>query len=434
MHYASSRVSELIFGKYELVERLAAGGMGEVFRARQPGLGARDVILKSLLPELAGSSDFVTQFLDEARVVAALNHPNVVSVFDVGVWNGTYYLAMEFIAGITVAELQRKASERGLRVPPRVSAAIVRDAAMGLHHAHEAKGAAGQLLGIVHRDVSPQNLMVRGDGVVKVVDFGIALAIEREARTATGVLKGKLSYMSPEQAAGDLVGAASDQFSLGVVLWELLAGKRLFKGVADLELLKRVLEEPIVRPGLVRDDVPRELDAVVMRALNRRPEKRYESCAALAAALDAAADGRTPTGESPVARFLSTLGGGTPAPVTAALPLGLPRNAVVTLEHRTGVQALALEELAGKLGPPRPYSLLAAASLITGLTCCAPFSVVAMVTGWRALKTTEEAQQGLWMARAGVPLGALGLVLNVGALLLFRSWFNWLSAWLAQKG
>ena len=354
-------------------------------------------------------------------MVAALNHPNVVSVFDVGVWNGTYYLAMEFIGGITVSELQREAAQRGLRVPPRVSAAIIRDAALGLHHAHEAKNASSVSLGIVHRDVSPQNLMVRRDGVVKVVDFGIALATEKVARTATGVLKGKLAYMSPEQALGERVSAASDQFSLGVCLWELLTGKRLFKGVADLELLKRVLDEPIVRPGLVRDDVPPELDTVVMRALHRSPERRFESCSHLAAALDASAEGRTPTGESPVALLLAALGGLTPA---ASAPRAA-QNAVVTLEHRGGQAPVELERLAAALAPPKPYSLLAAASLASGVTCCAPFSLIALLTGWRALASPDTGrQQGLWMAKAGMGLGGAGLALNLVALVVFRRWFT----------
>ncbi|RMH16426.1 MAG: serine/threonine protein kinase, partial [Gemmatimonadetes bacterium] len=170
--------------------------MGEVFLARQTGVAVdRLVILKSLLPELAEQEGFVDQFLDEARVAATLNHPNIVGIYEVGLWNGQYFIAMEFIHGGDLARLQRAAAKKRVSCPYQVSARMIADAALGLDHAHHAVGMDGQPLHIVHRDISPQNIMVRGDGVTKVVDFGIAKAANRATRTATGMLKGKLQYM-----------------------------------------------------------------------------------------------------------------------------------------------------------------------------------------------------------------------------------------------
>ncbi len=171
----------LIFDKYEIQYRLAVGGMGEVFFARQKGVKGfdRNVILKGLLPDLAQDSNFVEQFLDEARVAANLSHPNVVGIFEVGLWNGTYFIAMEYIRGRHLGQLQRRVREAGERLPFALSARIIADAAAGLHHAHFAVDANGKRLSIVHRDISPQNIMVREDGVTKVVDFGIARAANR---------------------------------------------------------------------------------------------------------------------------------------------------------------------------------------------------------------------------------------------------------------
>ncbi|MCU0694946.1 MAG: protein kinase [Myxococcaceae bacterium] len=298
---------DLVFGKYEIQHRLAIGGMGEVFYALQKGVPGfeRPVILKSLLPELAQQDGFIDQFLDEARVAATLNHPNVVSIFEVGQWNGTYYLAMEYIRGRNLAQLMRRAAEQQHPVPAAVVARIVRDAALGLDHAHRATDGAGQPLHVVHRDISPQNIMVREDGLTKVVDFGIARASNRASRTDTGVLKGKLSYMAPEQILATGMGPAVDQFALGVVLWELLAHRRLFKADRDLDVMTKVLEEPLLPPSSVTP-VPASLDAVTMRMLERDPSQRFPSCAEVAAALDAAMAELGPA-ESP-ADFMRRLG------------------------------------------------------------------------------------------------------------------------------
>ncbi len=302
-------MSQLVFGKYEIQHRLAIGGMGEVFYALQKGVPGfeRPVILKSLLPELAKEEGFIESFLDEARVAATLNHPNVVSIFEVGQWNGTYYLAMEYIRGRNLAQVMRRALDQQQRVPPMVAVRIVRDAALGLDHAHRATDANGQALHIVHRDISPQNIMVRDDGLTKVVDFGIARATNRASRTATGALKGKLAYMAPEQVLGGDVGPRADQFALGVVLWEMLSHQRLFKAERDLDVVKKVLEEPIPPPVAQGAPLPAELVAVVMRMLERNADKRFPSCAEAALALETVATRFATADDSPKA-FMRSLG------------------------------------------------------------------------------------------------------------------------------
>ena len=288
--------SNLIFGKYEILHRLAIGGMGEVFFAMQRGVSGfeRPVILKSLLPDLAQQQDLVNQFLDEARVAATLNHPNVVSIFEVGLWNGTFFIAMEYIRGRNLSQLLRRAAEQQQIIPPQISARIIREAALGLEHAHQACDASGQRLNIVHRDISPQNIMLRDDGVTKVVDFGIASASNRSTRTATGTLKGKLAYMAPEQIHSRPVTPLVDEFALGIVFWELLSGRRLFKADNDLELIKLVLGADILRPDALAPHVPAALADVVMRMVNRDPLARYGSLGEVAEAIDGLLVSATP--------------------------------------------------------------------------------------------------------------------------------------------
>ena len=283
---AQPAASQLVFGKYEVLRRLAIGGMGEVFLARQVGVPGfeRYVILKNLLPELAMQKDFVDQFLDEARVIATLNHPNIVGVYEVGQWQGVYFIAMEYIHGVDLAALLRASIAKQTHVPAPVAARIVRDAALGLDHAHRATDVSGRAMNIVHRDISPQNIMVRHDGVTKVVDFGIAKASNKSSRTQTGALKGKLQYMAPEQLNGDDLDPRADQFALGVVFWELCSAKRLFKGQTDLQTFEMILHKPYPPLSAVAQ-VPNNINDVAMRMLSRNRDERYDSCADLAADL-----------------------------------------------------------------------------------------------------------------------------------------------------
>ncbi|MBI5511369.1 MAG: PEGA domain-containing protein [Deltaproteobacteria bacterium] len=276
--------SGLVFGKYTVIRRLMVGGMGEIFLARQSGVAGFDrlVILKTLLPELAEQPGFIDQFLDEARVAATLNHPNIVNIFEVGDWRGMYVIAMEYIKGDNLARLMAAIERAGDRMPHRVAVKIAMDAASALDHAHFAVDADGKPLGIVHRDIGLQNLMVRADGVTKVVDFGIARAANRSARTRTGLIKGKLQYMPPEQLTGGELDGRSDQFSLGVVLWEMLAGARLFKGDNEFQTMHKVLNEAIPPLRTVDQSIDLRLEAITMRMLSREKADRYPRCAAVA--------------------------------------------------------------------------------------------------------------------------------------------------------
>ncbi|MBL8912061.1 MAG: serine/threonine protein kinase, partial [Archangium sp.] len=277
-----------VFEKYEIVRRIAVGGMGEVFLARQLGAAKfeRQVILKAMLSEKS-TPLLASRFLDEARLVATLNHPNVVSVFEAGLSDGTFYMAMEYIAGWNLAQLQKEASELPLGLVVRV----IHDAALGLDHAHHAVDANGRLQQIVHRDVSPHNIMLRRDGVTKVVDFGVAWALNRDAKTQTGAVVGKVAYMAPEQLMGEATDARTDQFALGVVAWELLTRRRLHVGVNELEVAKLVLTARIPHPSDVASDVPRPLGDIVLRMLAEAPDRRFARLQDVAIELERA--GRT---------------------------------------------------------------------------------------------------------------------------------------------
>jgi serine/threonine-protein kinase len=303
-------VAALIFNKYEKIRRLAQGGMGEVYLARQRGLVGFDrlVILKALREDLADEKDFVDQFLDEARVAATLNHPNIVALYEVDIWEGTYFMAMEYINGEDLSRLWYAAAKAGVGLPFQVSVRIIHDAAVGLDYAHHAMDVTGQALNIVHRDVSPQNIMVRADGVTKVVDFGIAKASNRITKTQAGTVKGKLQYMSPEQVRGEHLDGRSDQFSLGTVLWEMCTGKRLFKADSELETLNKILQHPIPRPGQIVDSFPPELEHCIMKMLERDRERRYprlkDAARELKAYIDKAA---AAAGEQGVAEFVQEI-------------------------------------------------------------------------------------------------------------------------------
>jgi len=282
-------MTDLIFDKYENIKCLATGGMGDVNLARQRGLAGFDrlVILKSLRADLSHDSGFVSQFLDEARIIGALNHPNIVSVLEVGEWRNTHYIAMEYVEGPTLAQIWIAAARAGRGLPYLFSVRIVREAALGLAHAHDACDINHHPLQIVHRDISPQNIMVRQDGVVKVVDFGIAKSENKRTISQVNTIKGKLHYMSPEQMRNETVDRNTDQFALGIILWELTTGKRLFKTNDEKKTIQNVLKKTIPPPSSFIPSYPAALEAVVMRMLERDKERRYKNCDNAAAALRA---------------------------------------------------------------------------------------------------------------------------------------------------
>lgn len=264
-------------GRYRVVDEIGVGGMASVHLARMDGPGGfqKWVAIKRIHPHLVEDDQFVDMFLDEARIAAGINHANVAQVFDLGKDESTYWIAMEYLHGEPLRELMRRLDEQNMIIPFGLAARICADAAEGLHGAHELRGRNGQLLNLVHRDVTPHNLFVTYDGYTKVVDFGIAKVVDRLASTRAGTLKGKLAYMSPEQVRGMEVDRRTDIFALGVVLWELTTNRRLFRMETDLDTLEKVQACIVPLPSTLVQGYPRDLEEVVMRALAQRKEDRY---------------------------------------------------------------------------------------------------------------------------------------------------------------
>jgi serine/threonine-protein kinase len=279
----------LRIGRYEVLSHLATGGMAQIYLARQTGLGSfeRHVVLKTILRERATDQRFVTMFLDEAKLAATLNHQNVAQVYEVDQADGAYFMAMEYVHGENTRAILETTIRRGWTIPLELAVMIISGAAAGLHHAHERRGKNGQPLNIVHRDVSPANIMVGYDGSVKVLDFGIAKAEERATKTIGGTIKGKYGYMSPEQCKGKPIDRRSDIFALGIVLYELTTLRRAFKGNDDFETMKRIVAGDLVLPTMMVPGFPRELEAIILTALANDPGARFQTAQELIEALDA---------------------------------------------------------------------------------------------------------------------------------------------------
>jgi serine/threonine protein kinase len=276
------------FGDYELIRRIATGGMAELFLARDPRGGVDPfVAIKRMLPALATRPDFVTMFLDEARLTASLHHRHVVRVSDLGQASGSYFIAMELVDGPHLGALFAHSLRSRRPLPLELCAWIVARAADGLHYAHDvADPATGRPLALVHRDISPQNILVDKSGAVKVTDFGVAKASTQQTKTHTGVVKGKVSYLSPEQCLGDVVDRRTDVFALGIVLYELLTRRRLFRDQSDMVVMQRITAEDVVAPSTLNASVSVELDAIALRGLARDPTARYATARAFAHAID----------------------------------------------------------------------------------------------------------------------------------------------------
>jgi serine/threonine-protein kinase len=277
------------FGRYVLLEAIDRGGMADVYRAVAHGPGGfqRQFVLKRIRKEKAASRDFVEMFVNEARLSALLDHPNIVQVYDFGQAEGDYFLAMEYLRGKNLLQVARRLRSEGRDLPAELGAYVGREVARGLHYAHTLIH-DGKAVGIVHRDVTPSNIMMLRTGGVKLLDFGIART-EMKMRSVTpvgGLVKGKLSYLSPEQVRGQNVDARSDVFSLGVVLWECLTGRRLFFSHNEMETMRNVVERRIPPLCEMRPQIAPALDAIVMRAVSRDMDQRYPTAGALAADLE----------------------------------------------------------------------------------------------------------------------------------------------------
>ncbi len=281
-----------ILGRYELLLPVAQGGMATVWAARMRGTRgfSKIVAIKTMLPALSSDPRFEKMFLSEAELASRIKHPNVCEILDLGEQEGVLYLAMEWIDGESLVTLLGDCERAGLRVPFAAAAHLGADAARGLHAAHELKDDAGELVGVVHRDVSPHNILVTHDGIVKIVDFGVAKAMARTDHQATnaGHLKGKVHFMAPEQAFCDEVDRRTDVFALGIVLYQLTTGNHPFRADNELATLARITSpEPVPDPSMHVADYPRELAAVLLKALAKEPAQRFASMRDFADALDA---------------------------------------------------------------------------------------------------------------------------------------------------
>src|SRR5262249_52130578 len=275
------------YGKYQLLEKIATGGMAEVFRALSSSIGGfqKLVALKRILPHLSTDAEFVSLFIDEAKLTVTLNHSNIVQVFDFGRIENNYFIAMEYVDGKDMTQVLIKQSKRRRTVPVEVACYIMVETLRGLEYAHTRRGRDNEPLGIVHRDVSPHNILVSFDGEVKITDFGIAKARTKVSLTRPGIVLGKFAYMSPEQARGLDVDLRSDVYSAGIALYETLTGRRLFYSEDPSQILAKVRNPKVPVPSRYNQEIPPELDALVMRSLATHRDERFQTCRELATAL-----------------------------------------------------------------------------------------------------------------------------------------------------
>ncbi|MFI5298815.1 MAG: protein kinase [Polyangiales bacterium] len=300
------------FGKYTLLRRMATGGMAELYLALHRSVAGFEklIVIKRILPAMTRDRSFIDMLLHEARVAATLSHPNIVQTIDVGQVDGTYFIALEHIHGEDLRSIVRQMRKRGVvEFPVEHAIAIVLGICAGLSYAHERKDLDGTALEIVHRDISPQNVLVGFAGDVKIVDFGVAKSgTQTGEQTRSGQLKGKVPYMSPEQARGESIDLRSDIFAVGVLLFELTTGRRLFKGASEFETLKLILEKDYPRPSWVNPDYPPALEAIVMKALEKNVANRYSSAREMQSDLEAfVRDQKLPVSSIALAEFMKGL-------------------------------------------------------------------------------------------------------------------------------
>jgi serine/threonine protein kinase len=394
-------------GKYRLLRVLAAGGMGEVFLARQEGPAGfqKPAVVKRILSHLAREPSFVEMFLNEARLAALLAHPNVVQIFELGEADGTYFIAMEFIHGRTLRAVMQKLRAKNRLFPPAHLARICGQALMGLHYAHTLRGESGESLHIVHRDMSPDNIMVGFNGTVKVLDFGIAKVATSMPTTQTGTVKGKFAYMSPEQVTAQAVDGRADQWSVGVILYELLAGARPFVAPVDAALVNLILNTDAAPLRERNPQVPAALAEVVERALRKNPQDRFASAEEMALALErVAAQENVALTNGETQGFMRELFGDealeNPAVLTPTGPLPLLPSEDVSLATKTSTPSKA---------PRRGGAVLA----LTGLA----FALIGAAVGFMLLKPepkplpVREAPKPV----AVVDAGAHAAVVDAGA-------------------
>ena len=305
------------FGPYRLVQQLAVGGMAEIHLAKTHGIAGFEkyVALKMIHPNYSQDQQFIQMLIDEAKITVQLQHVNIAQTFDLGRVGETYYITMEYVDGADLYKLLRKSAELDREIPIPVGCYIAKEVTSGLDYAHRKRDHAGRALSIVHRDVSPQNVLISYAGEVKLVDFGIAKATSRARQTAVGVIKGKYYYMSPEQAWGENLDHRTDIFSSGILLYETLTGQMLYLEEDLHKLLEMVRRADIPPPSTIRKDIPAGLDRIVMRALAKRPDDRYQNAGDMANDLERFLHGHAPVFTAArVAGWLAEVLGGAAAP------------------------------------------------------------------------------------------------------------------------
>ncbi len=315
------------FGQYILMEHIATGGMAEVYKARMLGMEGfkKTVAIKRILPHLTDNEEFVTMFVDEAKLAAQLNHNNIIHIYDLGKIDRSYYIAMEYIEGRDLRSVLTRCRDRGVTLPIPLALHVANLLASALDYAHRKRDFENRELGLVHRDVSPQNVLISEDGDIKLCDFGIAKAASKASHTRAGALKGKLQYMSPEQAWGKSLDHRSDLFSLGLVLFEMLTGQKVFSGDSELSILEQVRNPEVDPPSKYNPEVPPDVDAIVLKALEADREHRYQSARDFQQDLEKVLrDHGWSPGQADLAAFVKELFAGEPggavAPPAAAAP------------------------------------------------------------------------------------------------------------------
>jgi serine/threonine protein kinase len=297
------------YGPYRLLQKIAVGGMAEVFKAKRTGVEGFEkvVAVKRILPHLSDNKEFVDMFIDEAKMVAGLTHPNIVQISDLGKIDKSYYIAMEYVHGRDLRTILRRAKDRGLRLPLDLTVLIVSRVCSALEFAHRKKDERGRPMLIVHRDISPQNILISFEGEVKLTDFGIAKAATKARITDAGALRGKLLYMSPEQAWGKSMDKRSDLFSLGIVFYEMITDQKPFLGSSEMSILEMVRECRVAPPSDVNPRIPERLEKVVMTALERDPDHRYQDAVEMFRDLDRVLHERQAPTAVELTRFLELL-------------------------------------------------------------------------------------------------------------------------------
>jgi len=435
-----------VLGRYELLMPIAAGGMAMVWAARLKGTRGfqKIVAVKTMLPKLSEDEQFEKMFLDEASLASKVRHPNAVEILDLGEQDGVLFLAMEWIDGVPLNQLMKAAKQRG-GVPTTVGTRIVMQASAGLHAAHELTDGKGKLIGLVHRDISPQNILVTFDGVAKVVDFGVAKATALgDGATQAGQLKGKVSYMAPEQVRGEAIDRRADVFAMGIVLYALTTGKHPFRKESEgATLFAITAPEPVIAPRKFVPDYPEALQEVLLKALEKDRDRRYASASELLKALDKALPSASRGSDEEVGAFVLGLFEEQRKQSQAVLADALERAdkhqlstktgvkfAESTLSGQSGVSALSTVGVAASLAPPRPSATdidaafagrdgkrLVKLAVIGGLGVVSALAIALFMSSAKTPEPTASPKSGASAAsKVEAPMVALAPAVDLNAL------------------